>query len=1653
MSNTTTTNTPTPTAATGTPGRGLKNNNRGRNRGGRGGTSNDSSNGVKINGTSFKGAFKEMNGHVFQLFGESVHKNQFSRTMEELEGYVGVNFKKYPEDITKMVATLQDTIIEKPKPPKLEITGKFDLVDSKIFDKEIEHYVTRLQAYKSNKCSMYALVWGQCSESMHSKLKSTPAFVKMRDTNDSLELLKTIKGISYKFEAQDNIYMAIDDAKHLYYTYVQGQDETNASYLSKFKNIVEVIQHYGGSVGDDNIFILNELKKKGLDYSTAEAKDIVEATEQAKSKAQGIAFLKRSDKGRYGLLLTELKNCYSRQKDEYPNSITEAYNLLVTYVKPPAQGRVHNINHTNNNTNNTTGPKVENSSGQNNSNSANSGSELTFTQAGVDNSGIQCYHCQQYGHFANVCTNPKVERATATSLMHTTDLNNVESTDTDSSDDEEDEDSTQHFMFQQSHEPYVEKLKSVNGVLHPDWILLDSDSTTNIFQNKDFLTNIRHCGGPGLHIITNGGFKDVHMIGDLAGFGEVWYNPTSVANILSLADVRKKFLVTMHSRTDAAFFVHKDNGQTIRFAEHTSKLYLFDASLKATGIQPNQFTFVNMVVENESLYTKRQVRDAKLARRVYIMVGRPSHATFLKMIRNNLLQNCPITVNDANNALKIYGPDLGSVRGKTVRRTPHIVHSDLIEELPKEIINSHGKVTICMDIFFVDGLAFLSTVSRGIRFVTAEYIPSRHIMKQVLPCIKHVNNLYNKRGLKIIMIHADEEFSSLRDELLTLNIDINIAATNEHVPEIERTIRTIKERNRSLVSTMPFVHYPKLFKLALITNAVTWLNMFPHTDGISNILSPRVIVTGVSANFKTHCRVPIGSYCEIHDEPSPSNTETPRTSPAIALNSTGNQQGGVYFLSLTTGKKVSRRNWTELPIDQDIIETVHDIAFAEPLYNRDIPDFQFEWGPNHLIDDLPTEDDLDPEEYVPQWDNDNNSVDSDNLDDEDDDGETNELILPADPEFFQAIIDDNQREAMEDNIMDIITEDEDGSIQDENQSEDDFVDTDVEENMDNPILLAPHKYNLRNKERDYSHRFGHALLSIDGNLSPLPPKVPKLEAMLRNHRLATGLQFSQMSVKAGIKKLGNVAIDAILDECKQLDEKDTLHPVMFRDLTKEQHQRALRAITIITEKRCGRVKGRTVADGRSQREYTNKEDSASPAVSIEGLFVLLAVNAKEKRCVSFTDVVGAYLNALMKEIVIMVYEGEMVDYMVSVNPERYSKFVHVTNSGKKLLYVRLNKALYGCVQSALLWYNLFRDTLEEFGFVVNPHDACVANKVINGNQCTVCWYVDDIMIAHIDQKVVDQVINDIEAKYGKMTVSKGLKHIYVGMDIDYSSSGEVKISMIGHIKEALNDFPEACNLLARTPAADHLFQVNEQEVLLPETKRQCFHKIVAKLLFITNRARPDILVAISFLTSRVTKANNDDWKKLHRVLCYLQHTIDLQLTLSVDDMSIMKTWVDASYATHNDMRSHTGGCIMLGKGVLYTKSSKQKLNTKSSTEAELVGASDFLSQTIWTKNFIESQGYSVDRCELLQDNTSAMKLERHGRASAGQKSRHINIRFYFIKDRIDTGEIDLIHCPTAIMVADYFTKPLQGSLFRKFRDIIMGITHFSSLTPKTPSPF
>ena len=190
-----------------------------------------------------------------------------------------------------------------------------------------------------------------------------------------------------------------------------------------------------------------------------------------------------------------------------------------------------------------------------------------------------------------------------------------------------------------------------------------------------------------------------------------------------------------------------------------------------------------------------------------------------------------------------------------------------------------------------------------------------------------------------------------------------------------------------------------------------------------------------------------------------------------------------------------------------------------------------------------------------------------------------------------------------------------------------------------------------------------------------------------------------------------------------------------------------------------------------------------PTISLEYLFVGLIIDAHEGRDVGIFDIPGAYLNAGMLEgkFILLNIEGDFFDIMCEVNPE-HKKTVHVDN-GVKVIYLRLIKYLYGCMEYALLWYDLYSKTLKSPGFLINPYDRYIANSTIQYNQFTIAWYVDNNKVSHVDEEVNTRIIEKISERFGNLTVSREKKHKFLGMDIEFLADGKLYLFMKYYIEE------------------------------------------------------------------------------------------------------------------------------------------------------------------------------------------------------------------------------------------------------------------------------
>ena len=167
------------------------------------------------------------------------------------------------------------------------------------------------------------------------------------------------------------------------------------------------------------------------------------------------------------------------------------------------------------------------------------------------------------------------------------------------------------------------------------------------------------------------------------------------------------------------------------------------------------------------------------------------------------------------------------------------------------------------------------------------------------------------------------------------------------------------------------------------------------------------------------------------------------------------------------------------------------------------------------------------------------------------------------------------------------------------------------------------------------------------------------------------------------------------------------------------------------------------------------------------------------------------------------------------------------------------------------------------------------------------------------------------------------------------------------------------------------------------------------------RARPDLETSATYLCTRVSKSDDDDWKKLRRVIAFVKGTIDDKRIIGANNLFQIFMWIDAAYAVNADMRSQTGGAMSMGIGIRHGKCGKQRLNVKNLTEAELFGVSDYIVYYIWLVMFLRAQGYIMRDNILYQDNKSTILMLKNGRILCTGNSRHIDIRYFFVKYRVD----------------------------------------------------
>ena len=1620
----------------------------------------------------------------------------FSTFIDKLKNYVLTNFEG-GKDLLPILELMKDPTpdVEAEEPGDLFGTDADSKVKVWMKQEEVKHHIKRLKNLQQNQEKLYAIIWGQLSHAMQEVVKGDDDFVFKDTVFDCIWLLQKCKLISAGVDGKANKHYNFVLALSSLCSLQQGITESNDSFRKRVDASALTLDLAGGS----HVLCSPDLIV-AVDENQITAKEINVEVEKMKAM---IMFLK-ADPARYGTLHEDLYQSVYRGRDEFPTTVTATYDLLqhtsgkIGTNKLNLQERMSKFRFRRGNKRNFTFVQSNNR-------------EPVPGKDGKVYSHITCHNCNTPGHYSNQCPakNDKVTLA--------------------------------HFSLTQK------KLELINQ----DWILLDTCSTVSVFCNKSLVKDIKDClPGDGITVVTNGGSEKFQQQGTLKLLPlNVHFNNNSIANIISLSDIANMdgAKLTMDTSVERAINVHVGDLK-IQFKECTDGLYYYDTKNPGranpnpsnTMNVTNYSTLVQTVHNNKQLYSKSDVQGADRARTLQEQLGWPSSTNFARIINNNLVHNSPVTIHDVLLAQKIYGTPTPLLKGHMIRTSPTKVRVQT-SPLPQQIIQQHPTLQLFIDFFYVNQIPFLHTKCSTFGYLTAHGGVGR-TLTAIKNTLDSVINLYESRGFTITDIHGDNEFNVKKLHDYLLPTIFHIYGRDEHVASIERSNRTVKERCRVICHSLPYKQYTKLMTLMLVEFVLYWVNAIPAADGFSKHTSPSTIVKGLPKPDFRHKHLAFGSYCMTYI--GTKNNMKARSIPTISL-APSNQWGGHYFMSLITGKRVHAYKWFELPINDEVIARIHELATQENQPKLIDGYVSFEWGLHTDAETNDTNETHDENLPIPSVRSDSNGGNEDghedtgedivntdifehrsgSADENDDESEHEGRSDPADSDPTED--EDLIEKELLDKMMNTINNDNEGLLNDSDLDDEiDFFDNDDHElinkisefedeirqhsqsnedrvphdrrssiiqddHQENNIDIIPNQQDyevIEDNERYVNRRPRRANAGTGstifeptwGGKSHLEYKKKCLLQRKREERntdrarvsllmrgvrnktqskvqlmqMASNHVFlsAQMSASKGMKLFGERAIAAIIKECEQLDkgafpDKPVVEPMHEHELTNEEKKAAMNAVSLIKEKRCGKLKARICADGSKQKRYLDPDESiASPTSSNEGTIASFMIDAYERRTIAVLDIPGAYLHAGMKHNkrrVLMKLRGVFVDLMCKANP-KYKKYVCYEN-GMKTLYLKLLRALYGCIESALLWYELFTSKLQKMGFALNAYDKCVANKVVNEKQCTILWYVDDVKVSHVDRSVVEDVIANLEQEFGSVNPTYGNDQEYLGMKLKIDSDRKLHIDMRDQVSEIIQVFSGNVGGSVSSPANRNLMKVDNDSPLLSKNLGDEYHSTVAKLLYLEKRARPDLEPAVAFLSTRVSKPSQEDWTKLERTMCFLNATKGDVRVIGCDSLDNIFTWVDASFAVHNNMRSHTGGAMSFGWGVVHAKSSKQKLNTKSSTEEEVVGLSEYLPYNIWFLNFLDAQGYTIKNNIVYQDNQSAMRMEKNGRNSCTGNSRHIHIKYFFVKDRVDNNELKIQYCPTAEMLADFFTKPLQGALFKKFRDVIMGWKHINTL--------
>ena len=848
-----------------------------------------------------------------------------------------------------------------PQEPTVWISNKVDQNErvveqasfNRAFDISCARYHDQNEKFEENWVRAYGMIFDNyCSYEIRTALKEHKDFSTIIQ-DDPLELLIEVEKLTHvSRKASYPILMLVEALFNLNHL-KQGDKEGLGSYLERFQSERNVYETMFGS-GLLDTYVERTEEYKNLHSQDPDQLIVLQKKmkEQTLDKFFGIMFLKQSNQFQYGDLLRDWRQSYANgQRDLYPNGLKSMFEVMKTVerqkkkktdipIRPPPKGDTEVAN-----------------------------GAASFLQDNKKKK-VLCHVCGKEGEYAGDCKLrtkiPEEKWYKNTGIKHYLGKNLNQDTEPE---EEETKSGTNSFVrqvgFVGGHRvgtnSFIQHIGFVNNQKthqieeeEPD-ILLDSGSTISLFKDRIFLNRV---WSPRAKLLmeTNAGSKVMKLKGEIEGFGEVWFDEEAVSNLMALCDlVRRGHRVTYDSDVEDAFVVHvrdakgrilrqiyfKANNKGLYVKQKESEMLLEGGNkLRDEEESPSTERWCgNQEAQaNVEGFTAREVERAKACRRLMHNVSAPSYADLNKMLRMNLIKNCPVGCEDIVLAEKIFGKDVSVLKGKSVRPRPKVVTREDMIDLPKELTIVETELAI--DVIYVDSEAFLHAIDRKIKgkalvpLGTMQKAKAADLIKGLKAIIKE----YNRLGVKITMIHADNEFRSIEQEVDdNFEIPFNFSNPDEHVGDIERSNRVLEERFRTEYHHLPYLLLPVQMIRELLARITKNRCMVIAKGGCSAYYSPHQILKKRNVDYEKEFRYSFGSYVIASEKTT--NTPKARGRDCIYLRASRNLQGGHRVLDITTGRVLERAKVTEVPITDLVVAAVERMAKEQGLtshkfYNR-----------------------------------------------------------------------------------------------------------------------------------------------------------------------------------------------------------------------------------------------------------------------------------------------------------------------------------------------------------------------------------------------------------------------------------------------------------------------------------------------------------------------------------------------------------------------------------------------------------------------------------------------------------------------------------------------------------------------------------------------